>query len=166
LGVNGDFYLDTQANVLYGPKNGIAWPVNGTSLVGPSASFAGGGSLDVVCVIDATNGDGTSFTVNMGLSDPDGTTFRQGHFGPFAPGHIGQGTDFTTPTPAPYGTYLLTMDVSTVGTLSAADPVQANCHVVTSADVTYTLPALVAGSNVSGDQQVSIPFAYFSTGVI
>ena len=35
LGNNGDFYLDTAADVLYGPKTSGGWPVNGTSLAGP-----------------------------------------------------------------------------------------------------------------------------------
>jgi hypothetical protein len=34
--VNGDFYLDTSAWVLYGPKASGAWPGSGTSLVGPA----------------------------------------------------------------------------------------------------------------------------------
>ncbi|HEV8622477.1 MAG TPA: hypothetical protein VGR33_06260, partial [Actinomycetota bacterium] len=34
--VNGDFYLDTSAWVLYGPKASGAWPGSGTSLVGPT----------------------------------------------------------------------------------------------------------------------------------
>lgn len=34
-GVNGDFYLDTTAKVLYGPKVNGAWPATGTSLIGP-----------------------------------------------------------------------------------------------------------------------------------
>jgi Chaperone of endosialidase len=33
-GVNGDFYIDTAANFIYGPKAAGAWPA-GTSLVGP-----------------------------------------------------------------------------------------------------------------------------------
>jgi hypothetical protein len=36
VGVNGDFYLDTAAWVLYGPKASGAWPGSGTSLVGPA----------------------------------------------------------------------------------------------------------------------------------
>ena len=35
VGVNGDFYIDTIAWVLYGPKAAGAWPGSGTSLVGP-----------------------------------------------------------------------------------------------------------------------------------
>jgi hypothetical protein len=34
--VNGDFYLDTTAWVLYGPKASGGWPGSGTSLVGPA----------------------------------------------------------------------------------------------------------------------------------
>jgi hypothetical protein len=36
VGVNGDFYIDTTAWVLYGPKASVAWPGSGTSLVGPA----------------------------------------------------------------------------------------------------------------------------------
>ena len=42
LGKDGDFYLDTQADVLYGPKANGAWPVNGVSLAGiPGAAGPG-----------------------------------------------------------------------------------------------------------------------------
>jgi hypothetical protein len=33
-GTDGDFYIDTAADVLYGPKANGTWPVTGTSLVG------------------------------------------------------------------------------------------------------------------------------------
>lgn len=36
VGNNGDFYLDTATDTLYGPKTGGAWPATGTSLVGPT----------------------------------------------------------------------------------------------------------------------------------
>lgn len=35
-GINGDFYLDTAAIILYGPKADGAWPDAGTSLKGPA----------------------------------------------------------------------------------------------------------------------------------
>ena len=35
LGNDGDFYLDTIASVLYGPKASGAWPTSGVSLIGP-----------------------------------------------------------------------------------------------------------------------------------
>lgn len=38
LGVNGDFYLNTATDVLYGPKAGGTWPGTGTSLIGPAGT--------------------------------------------------------------------------------------------------------------------------------
>jgi hypothetical protein len=38
LGNNGDFYIDTAEDVLYGPKAGGTWPGTGTSLVGPAGT--------------------------------------------------------------------------------------------------------------------------------
>ena len=38
LGSNGDFYLNTAANVLYGPKAGDAWPPRGTRLTAPDGT--------------------------------------------------------------------------------------------------------------------------------
>ena len=35
-GHDGDFYLDTAADVLYGPKANGSWPATGTSLTGPT----------------------------------------------------------------------------------------------------------------------------------
>lgn len=43
VGANGDFYINTQTNTLYGPKSGGAWPT-GVSLVGPPGS---GGSTPI-----------------------------------------------------------------------------------------------------------------------
>ena len=64
LGNDGDFYLDTAADVLYGPKAGGTWPAVGTSLtgaagpqgpagaVGPAGlSTAGPGGLDLTRVV-------------------------------------------------------------------------------------------------------------------
>ena len=43
VGHDGDFYLDTAADVLYGPKASSTWPATGTSLVGnPGATGAAG----------------------------------------------------------------------------------------------------------------------------
>ena len=35
LGNDGDFYLDTATETLYGPKAAGAWPTTGVSLIGP-----------------------------------------------------------------------------------------------------------------------------------
>jgi hypothetical protein len=44
LGHDGDFYLDTAANVLYGPKAAGAWPLTGASLLGPAGSTGATGA--------------------------------------------------------------------------------------------------------------------------
>jgi hypothetical protein len=58
VGHDGDFYLDTAADVLYGPKAGGTWPATGTSLAGPPGpagpaglSTAGPGGLDITRVV-------------------------------------------------------------------------------------------------------------------
>jgi Collagen triple helix repeat (20 copies) len=76
VGHDGDFYLDTAAEVLYGPKAGGGWPANGTSLTGvPGATGpagpqgppgpAGSGGLSAV-----TDLNGLTCTTNGGA---DGT---------------------------------------------------------------------------------------------
>lgn len=46
LGVDGDFYIDTAADNLYGPKSGGAWG-SATSLVGPAGSTGPAGPIGV-----------------------------------------------------------------------------------------------------------------------
>jgi hypothetical protein len=41
-GHDGDFYLDTIAGVLYGPKAGGTWPATGMSLTGPPRQLRNG----------------------------------------------------------------------------------------------------------------------------
>jgi hypothetical protein len=41
-GEDGDFWIDTDTNIIYGPKVGVTWGV-GTSLVGPPGSGGGDG---------------------------------------------------------------------------------------------------------------------------
>ncbi|TMH32299.1 MAG: hypothetical protein E6H66_14320 [Betaproteobacteria bacterium] len=43
-GADGDFYIDTAAEVVYGPKVAGAWPVSGTSLVGPAGATGATGA--------------------------------------------------------------------------------------------------------------------------
>jgi hypothetical protein len=43
-GSNGDFYIDTTAEVIYGPKAAGAWPGSGTSLVGPTGATGATGA--------------------------------------------------------------------------------------------------------------------------
>jgi len=71
LGADGDFYLDTAASVLYGPKGlptAGAWPATGTSLVGPAG---------------ATGPQGAAGPQGLqGLQGPAGATGATGATGP------------------------------------------------------------------------------------
>ena len=42
-GSNGDFYIDTKNDVIYGPKANDEWPAAGTSLVGPEGKVGAEG---------------------------------------------------------------------------------------------------------------------------
>lgn len=61
IGANGDFYIDTASETIYGPKTGGVWPTPGTSLVGPAGSpgTPGTDGLSVLNgTVDPTSGDG------------------------------------------------------------------------------------------------------------
>jgi hypothetical protein len=38
LGIDGDFYINTSINILYGPKSLGSWPSTGVSLIGPAGA--------------------------------------------------------------------------------------------------------------------------------
>ena len=76
LGKNGDFYIDTAANKLYGPKTSDAWSSVAVSLVGPA------GSTGVVSYGGGTNGlNGTNGkTILNGTGAPSATIGVDGDF--------------------------------------------------------------------------------------
>lgn len=89
VGNGGDFYLDTAANVLYGPKVGDAWPTTGVTLVGPQGPPGQNGT-------NGTNGtDGN--TILSGVGAPSDALGNDGDYyidiaahllyGPRAGGH-------------------------------------------------------------------------------
>jgi hypothetical protein len=70
VGIVGDFYLDTQAETLYGPKSGGGWPASGTSLIGPKGDKGdpgtAGSSLAALDGSDCTvDGKTSSLTVSV-----------------------------------------------------------------------------------------------------
>jgi hypothetical protein len=86
LGADGDFYIDTSAEVLYGPKAGGAWLTTGVPLVGPQGAPGQNGT-------DGTNGN----TILNGVGAPPDALGGDGDFyidnaahvlyGPKANGH-------------------------------------------------------------------------------
>jgi hypothetical protein len=66
LGANGDFYLDTSAETMYGPKANGSWPGSGTSLVGT----AGTGTLfQTTDISGITQPDFWTSSVNTTVDD-------------------------------------------------------------------------------------------------
>ncbi len=81
LGANGDFYFDTQAKVLYGPKADGAWPTEGVNLQGPKGDRAGSSVIAGATVpADIAEGDywfNTSNSTLYGPFDADGNYASQ-----------------------------------------------------------------------------------------
>ena len=73
-GVDGDFYVDTQANVLYGPKSAGGWPETGVSLMGPAGASGAQGPTG------AAGADGAPGPA--GAQGPKGDTGVTGAQGP------------------------------------------------------------------------------------
>jgi hypothetical protein len=88
IGANGDFYINTTTNTLYGPKAGGNWPT-GTSLVGPAGatglSGASGtqGAQGPIGLTGATGPAGPAGAQgSIGLTGTTGATGPQGIQGP------------------------------------------------------------------------------------
>lgn len=68
VGVNGDFYIDTTAKTIYGPKSAGAWGT-GTLLIGPTGPTGPTGATGPAGATGATGATGPSGTVTNGDSD-------------------------------------------------------------------------------------------------
>ena len=81
-GVNGNFYINTTTNFIYGPKAAGAWPA-GTSLIGPQGATGAPG---------ATYTLPTASTTVLGGVKPDGVTITATAGGVISTGTIDVGT--------------------------------------------------------------------------
>jgi hypothetical protein len=66
LGVNGDFYINTAANTIYGPKTGGAWG-SPTSLVGPTGATGSAGATGATGPQGPTGAAGSNGTNGQGV---------------------------------------------------------------------------------------------------
>jgi hypothetical protein len=81
LGRDGDFYIDTQADVFYGPKAGGAWPLTGTSLAGPAGPAGSTGPAGATGPAGPQGPAGTGgSTVLNGTGAPGGSLGNDGDF--------------------------------------------------------------------------------------
>ena len=149
LGANGDFYIDTAADNLYGPKASGAWPT-GVSLVGPTGATGPTGPTG------PTGATGTAGSA--GATGPTGPTGATGATGATGPAPSGAGNQFVGTPNGATGTAglrsivqadLPTTSASAAGVQQesytyAADTGTANAYAVTLSPV----PSIVAGSTV------------------
>jgi len=67
-GVNGDFYINTTTNTMFGPKASGAWPATGTSLVGPAGSASISGTTNYLVKFTASSTGGNSQIIDNGTT--------------------------------------------------------------------------------------------------
>lgn len=86
-GVDGNFYLDETAHMLYGPKASGAWPA-GTSIIGPQGNPGPANSLNIGTVATGAAGSSASATITgtapsqtLNLTIPRGDTGAAGSGG-------------------------------------------------------------------------------------
>ncbi len=78
-GVDGDFYVNTSASVLFGPKALGAWPATGVSLVGPAGTNGADGVTGATGATGAQGpGGATGATGAPGIAGAPGATGAQG----------------------------------------------------------------------------------------
>ena len=90
-GVNGDFFINTATNTIYGPKANGAWPA-GVSLVGPQGPTGAAGATGPQGVAGAVGPQGTAGATGLtgavgavGPQGPAGATGSTGAVGPQGP---------------------------------------------------------------------------------
>jgi hypothetical protein len=78
--VDGDFYINTATNMLFGPKVSGTWPT-GVSLVGPAGATGAAGAQGIQGLTGATGAAGADGkTVVNGTTDPASSTGANGDF--------------------------------------------------------------------------------------
>ena len=80
IGTDGDFYINTATNVLWGPKASGAWPVLGVSMVGPQGPQGIQGSMGPTGLTGPTGATGL-----QGPAGPTGAAGATGATGPQGP---------------------------------------------------------------------------------
>jgi hypothetical protein len=86
IGNNGDFYINTISNIIFGPKASGQWPVVGVSLVGPQGLTGTTGASGPQGQAGATGPTGTQGPIGLtGLAGPQGAIGLTGPQGPQGP---------------------------------------------------------------------------------
>ena len=152
-GVDGDFYLDTAASVLYGPKGVLtagAWPTPGTSLVGPAGATGATGPQGPIGLTGATGPQGpiglTGATGATGATGPQGATGLTGATGPQGPIGLTGATGPQGLTGAAGAAATVSVGTTTTGAAGTAAAVT-NSGTSSAAVLNFTIPQGAAGPN-------------------
>lgn len=101
VGVNGDFYINTATNTLYGPKANGTWPT-GISLVGPQGPTGATGLTGATGPAGATGLQGPAGAAGpQGPAGPTGATGAQGPTWTISSNNFGTDGTLSTVTTAP-----------------------------------------------------------------
>jgi len=156
LGVPGDFYLDTVASTLYGPKGATTWPTPGVLLVGPAGSAGATGATGATGAAGADGATGpTGPTGATGTAGPQGPQGIQGPTGATGPAGATGATGATGPA-GTAGTVTLagttsasnTNNKTATVTCSGATPrVTGGGHVIAPAVLTYVVASVPTSSS-------------------
>jgi hypothetical protein len=79
-GVNGDFYIDTANNLIFGPKSAGAWG-SGTSIVGPTGATGATGATGPQGATGSTGAAGATGATGTILADDDQSILAHQVFG-------------------------------------------------------------------------------------
>lgn len=113
-GVDGNFYLDETAHVLYGPKAGGSWP-SGTSIIGPQGPQGAAGTMGAAGPQGATGSGGPQGPQGATGSGTQGAQGPQGPQGAAGGGgggaSIDEGTYASRPAAGTQGRLYLSTDI-------------------------------------------------------
>ena len=129
-GVNGDFYINTATNKIFGPKAAGVWPA-GVNLVGPTGATGPVGATGTTGPTGVTGATGPAGAT--GPTGPTGPTGLTGPTGPTGATGVGNIAGFNTQTGTTYT--LVIGDLSDIVTLNNA------------AAITLTVPPSVFSAN-------------------
>jgi hypothetical protein len=143
VGANGDFFINTAASIIYGPKAGGTWPV-GVSLIGPAGATGATGATGPAGAAGPAGATGPQGP--QGLKGDTGDTGPAGPTGATGP----QGPKGDTGNTGPQGPAGATGATGPAGVVAATAPLTYNAGTQTVAISPATTSA--AGSMSSADK--------------
>jgi hypothetical protein len=135
-GVNGDFYINTVSNKIFGPKAAGVWPA-GVNIVGPTGATGPAGATGPVGATGVTGVTGS--TGPVGATGTTGVTGPTGPAGATGPQGVTGNTGATGPVgPASDAPYVIYLDG---GNVTPNPDIIYNAQTSSTTSWTYTIDA-------------------------